>query len=299
MHLLIIANPFSGGRRGREVLGLVHPILDKADREMTVRETTHQGHAAEMASELDLSPYDAVGVIGGDGTISEVINGLMQRPAEERLPIGIFPGGSGNSLCHDLDLARPEEAAHCILEGRQQDVDLMKYSVPGNDKPQYAFNILGWGLVTDIGFTAHKLRWLGESQYTLATLIDIFRYRPRQARIILDGKELSGDFVFIIANNTVHTGKKMKMAPKARIDDGKFDVILVRHIPNRFKLLQVFPKIFTGEHIHSELVEYHQVQSFELIPEKSESLNIDGEIFGSTPLTVNVVPHAFQVFVRK
>ena len=95
----------------------------------------------------------------------------------------------------------------------------------------------------------------------------------------------------------MHVGKGMKMAPKARLDDGLIDLIVIRAGASRIRLLQVLPKLFDGSHINEPEVEYYQTSKFSLIPETDEILNIDGEIMGSTPIKVKMIPKAFEMFV--
>ena len=88
----------------------------------------------------------------------------------------------------------------------------------------------------------------------------------------------------------------MQMAPLAQLNDGFIDLI-VAHKASRLKLFKMFPKVFSGKHIADPIVEYHQVRSFSVIPKEENVLNIDGEIIGSTPIDVEVVPSAIDVLV--
>jgi diacylglycerol kinase family enzyme len=112
---------------------------------------------------------------------------------------------------------------------------------------------------------------------------------------VIDGEESQDDFLFTIACNTKHTGRGMKMAPKSELNDGLIDLVLVRDA-GRLKLLQMFPKVFDGSHIEDPIVEYHQVRSFSVTPTEDEILNLDGELKGSTPFSVTVLPSSFSVF---
>ncbi len=85
------------------------------------------------------------------------------------------------------------------------------------------------------------------------------------------------------------------MAPKARLDDGLIDLVIVRKA-GRLELLKVFPKIFDGTHISLPFVEYHQVKEFSIIPDEDDILNVDGEIMGNTPVHVKMIAGGFEVF---
>ena len=157
--------------------------------------------------------------------------------------------------------------------------------------------MIGWGLVTDVGNQAEHFRWLGTNRYTILSVVEVLRHKSRPATLIMDDKKIEDEFIFIIACNSIHVGKGMKMAPKARLDDGLIDLIVIRSGVSRTRLLQVLPKLFDGSHINEPELEYYQTSQFSLIPETDEILNIDGEIMGSTPIQVNVIPKAFEMFV--
>ncbi len=296
MKFYLTMNPRGGGKKGPKLLRLVKPIFESAGIELTIIETTFAGHSRELANQLDFTSYDGFITIGGDGTIHEAVNGLLTRPDKKQIPIGVIPGGSGNSFMHDLDLLDPVEATKAIIDGHTRQIDVAEVKI--NHVTKYAFNIIGWGLVTDVGKKAERFRWLGESRYTFTSLIEVITQSPRYAKLLLDEKQIIDDYTFIIACNTIHTGKGMKMAPKAKLDDGLIDVVVVKYGISRFKLLSLLPKLFDGSHIENPIVEYYQVKEFSLIPIKDEILNIDGEILGSTPINVKVKPKAFTVFCK-
>jgi len=287
-------NPHGGQKKGPGLLKKILPVLEAADLDLNIIETTFAGHARELTNQLDFTGYDGLIVIGGDGTMHEVVNGLLTRSDKAQLPIGLIPGGTGNSFMHDLDLVDPVKAAKAIINGNIQKIDVAEVKI--NEITKYAFNIIGWGLVTDIGNNAEKWRWLGEARYTLLSVIEVMRYKPRTASLILDDKKIIDDFTFVIGCNTMYTGKGMKMAPKAKLNDGLMDIVVVRHGPSRLKLLSMLPQVYDGSHIDSPLLEYYQVSEFSLIPKRDEILNIDGEVIGSTPIKVKMIPEAFQVF---
>ena len=290
-NIYLAVNPHGGMEKGRGILELVKPVFHDNGVELNVLETEYHGHAQEMNNTMDFEEVDGFCAIGGDGTFHEVVNGLLTRKDKKQVPIGLIPGGSGNSFMHTVECLDPVEAAKRIVSGNTIPVDVAE--VKSGKELIYSINIIGWGLVTDIGITAENYRWLGESRYTIIAMLEIFRLKQRSATLIMDGTEEKSDFTFIMALNTKHTGKGMYAAPKAKLDDGLIDLIIVRE-KGKMKLLNLLPKIFDGTHIDSEIVEYYQVSRFSLIPDKNEPLNIDGEITGNTPIEVKMIPGCFQ-----
>jgi len=295
MKFILTVNPHGGTKKGPQILKKVKPIFEASGTDLFIIETTFAGHAKELANQLGLTEYDGFIGIGGDGTLHEIINGMLSRPDGNKIPIGIIPGGSGNSYMHDLNLTDPLKAAKAIIQGNTKFLDTARVEV--NHVVKYANNMIGWGLVTDVGKKAEHYRWMGTNRYTILSVMEVFHHKSRSAALIMDNKKIEDEFTFIIACNSMHVGKGMKMAPKARLDDGLIDLIVIRAGASRTRLLQVLPKLFDGSHINEPEVEYFQTSKFSLIPETDEILNIDGEIMGSTPINVEMIPKAFEMFV--
>ena len=290
----LTVNPYGGGKRGPKILKNILPLFEEKNIQLTIIETEYAGHNKELANQLDMNGYDGFCCIGGDGTMYEVINGLMTREDRQKFPIGLITGGTGNSFMHDLDCLDPMDAAKRIVKGERRSIDI--FSCKANGEQYYGFNILGWGISTDANILADKLRWMGSQRYNLSSIVEVLRHKKRFARVTIDGSSIGADFAFIIGCNTIHTGKGMKMAPLARLNDGLIDLIIVRKV-SRLKLLKLFPKVFSGKHIGDPSVDYRQVKQFSIIPEEDNQLNLDGEVLGSTPVEVQVLPNEIELLL--
>ena len=290
----LLVNPKGGHKKGLEIYEKVKHVFTNADTNVTVLHTEYAGHAFDFANTLDFVGYDGLCAIGGDGTMYELINGMLKRDDNHKIPIGLITGGTGNSFMYDVDCLDPIDAAKRIVQHKLRPLDIAK--VNANGELFYSFNIIGWGLATDAGKLAEKLRWLGEVRYDVASIIEVLKGKDRIATLTLDKEVIKENFIFIIGCNTIHTGKAMKMAPLAQLNDGKIDLIIVRKT-SRINLLKLFPKLFSGDHIKSPLVEYRQVKNFSISLEETNDLTIDGEIIGSTPLYVQMIPKMVNVLV--
>ena len=290
----LLVNPKGGHKRGLEIYEKVKHIFSSAGTNITVLHTEYAGHAFDFANTLDFIGYDGLCAIGGDGTMYELINGMLKRDDNHKIPIGLITGGTGNSFMYDVDCLDPIDAAKRIVQHKLRPLDIAK--VNANGELFYSFNIIGWGLATDAGKLAEKLRWLGGVRYDVASIIEVLKGKDRIATLTLDKEVIKENFIFIIGCNTIHTGKAMKMAPLAQLNDGKIDLIIVRKT-SRINLLKLFPKLFSGDHIKSPLVEYRQVENFSISLEETNDLTIDGEIIGMTPLNVQMIPKMVNVLV--
>jgi len=276
------------------ILESVKPVFVAAGVELDIRVTTHVGHAKEIAAGVNLDSYDGFCVVGGDGTIHEAVGGLMQRDSPSSIPLGVIPGGTGNSVLQHLECVEPREAARRIVAGDVQPLDVMRVSTA--NEITYCVNMVGWGAVADINVTAERLRALGTSRYTLAALSHVLRAKRYHAKLMLDEKTVQGDFAFVIACNTKFTGKGMKLAPHADISDGKMDVVVV-HRASRWQAIRLLSKAYDGSHVSMPCVEYHQVRSFSIMSESRDLLNLDGEMKCTTPVSTEIMPGALRVFV--
>ena len=290
----LLVNPKGCHKRGLEIYEKVKHVFSSAGTNITVLHTEYAGHAFDFAKTLDFVGYDGLCAIGGDGTMYELINGMLKRDDNDKIPIGLITGGTGNSFMYDVDCLDPLDAAKRIVQHKLRPLDIAK--VNANGELFYSFNIIGWGLATDAGKIAEKLRWLGGVRYDVASIIEVLKGKDRIATLTLEKEVIKENFIFIIGCNTTHTGKAMKMAPMAQLNDGKIDLIIVRKT-SRINLLKLFPKLFSGDHIKSPLVEYRQVKNFSISLEETNDLTIDGEIIGSTPLNVQMIPKMVNVLV--
>lgn len=287
---LLLINPVSGSGKALEIYKQLAPILNTENISKVIAEQV--GHIYELAMSSNLKNFDSVILIGGDGTMHEFINGMMDRSDGMRIPVGLIPAGTGNSLMHDLKALEPEKALKKILKGDSFKMDIAK--VTYQDKHIYAFNVVGWGFPSEINQKAEKLKFFGSHRYNLASLIQILRnpYWPMELRV--DGKKTKGKYSFFLACNTIHTGKGMKIAPDAILEDGLFDLILLKKA-SRIKLVRLFTKIFKGSHIKNPLVEHHQSASFSLSDELSSILMVDGQVVGRTPFEAKVLKQEIEI----
>ncbi len=291
--LVVVVNPRSGKQRGLAILDRVKPVFAAAGIELDVRVTQRPGHAREIARTLELTGVDGLCSIGGDGTVHEVADGLMQRGEPISVPLGVIPAGTGNTLALHLQCDDPLEAAQRIVAGSTQPLDVVRVTL--SDEVVFCVDVVGWGAVAEINATAERLRFLGPPRYGAAALWQILRAKLRRATLFLDGQAIDDEFLFVMACNPKFTGSGMKLAPHAEIGDGKLDVVVVRRA-TRWQMLKLFTKVFDGSHVALDFVEYHQVRSYAIASQGHNPLDLDGEVQGHTPMSAEVLPSALRIF---
>jgi diacylglycerol kinase (ATP) len=296
MNLLLVFNPHAANKRARKLLD---PILARfAEKKVRVdlRQTEGPGHAVDTVQSADFGRYDGIAAAGGDGTLFETVNGYFRNLSVKRIPIGVLPVGTGNAFARDLDLdtARWADAVDVIAAGKTRKTDVGRFRT--GDSTCYFMNIIGLGFVADVVKTAHALKWAGNVSYSIGVFHRLIMLKTFRLKIEVDGKVLERENVFTEISNTRWTSNFF-MAPGAKIDDGLLDVTLLGKATRR-RLLQCFPKIFTGEHVHMPEIEQFQARKIVVETETARVLTPDGELLGSTPVTVDCLQQAVEVFWR-
>ena len=300
MHtVLLIVNPISGKKAAKKILPTVVSEFEKNQLQIKIIESEYKGHIESILNTYSIEDYYFCCIIGGDGSFHEAVNGLMKRSDNLKVPLCLVPAGSGNSLARDLGILDLKIAINSIINGKKLSVDISKIDC-GNQRI-YTFNITGWGMVATVGINAERFRWLGTSRYTILSIFEIIFKKTNSANIVYYDKdnkkhELNDNFMFAVLCNTIHTGKGMKIAPKAKLNDGLIDLVLIKDA-SRLKLLRLMSKLFSGKHIYDDIVEYVQLSKFELKTYVTSQLNIDGEIKGSAPFELSVIPQAIEIII--
>jgi YegS/Rv2252/BmrU family lipid kinase len=286
---LLIANPASGSPPRASVRDQALAGLRAAGAQVDLQVTLSAGHLFEIAREHDLAGYDALCVLGGDGSMHEAVSGLLQRPQPLHVPVGLIPAGTGNSLGLSLGITDVAEAVRRIVAGKSRAVDVVRATAAG--ETHFCLNLIGWAAGQAINATAERLRWLGPPRYAAAAFWHVLSARPRPAKIVLDGVVHEDRFLLLLACNTKYVGSGMLAAPRATIDDGLLDVVIVRRA-SRWRMLRLLQRVHDGSHVEMREVEYHEVRSLRIETASPEPLNLDGELKGTTPLVAEVLPGA-------
>ena len=233
----------------------------------------------------EIPECDVICAMGGDGTIHETADGLMQSGKASDLAFSVIPSGTGNAFAQTLGELKPKKAIRKILEGERLKIDAME--IKQGPKVSYAVNIIGWGMASRVNQISDQLRILGGIRYNIASLIGIAAMKKKRLVLRMGDKVINEDALLFLALNTVYTGKGMKMAPDADFSDGLIDIIMFKSA-TKLQVVSIFLKLFSGKHIFDPRVTYKQVNSFSLESEGYD-LNIDGENQGHTPIDVRVI----------
>lgn len=296
----VIINPASGKKKAKQIFNQVRPLLTQSNCELTITETTGRNDGNLRGRGLDVDAIDGLVIVGGDGTIHEVINALANdadKLAIQKIPLGVIPGGTGNGLCQSLlaisgEPYSPINAAFLIAKGRVKALDIG--IVEQANRRYYSFLALSWGLVSDVDIESDVLRFLGALKndvYALIRIIFLRIYPGKISFVLHESQEpdnwqvLEGDFILFWAMNVPWATYNLQPAPKACLDDGAIDLIIIRGGISKLQLIRAFLQAAGGSHISSPNVEYYKVQRFRLEPLNNQGiLAVDGEKVACQPI---------------
>jgi diacylglycerol kinase (ATP) len=211
-------------------------------------------------------------------------------------PIGLLPGGTGNSLLEDFGLTDIRNAAEGIARGRIRAIDANKVYLSSSDSKKYVYSIntICCGMIGDMAAASESIRWAGGIRYDCCGLWYALKGHTRPANIELsNGDTIKGRMMGAVINLNQHFGKKLRICPKAIWDDGKMDCVIVMEQPRSvyFQLFNLFQK---GIHYGEKEIFYHQVQKIQFNQTEEGSLGIDGELYAYRgTISIECVPQAY------
>ncbi|HEY1017290.1 MAG TPA: diacylglycerol kinase family protein [Herpetosiphonaceae bacterium] len=286
---LVILNPRAGNAHQRQAVLLG---ADEWRRErgwqVDIRETTHGGHATELAREL-AGEYGLVVAAGGDGTINEVVNGLAHTDAT----MGALPIGTGNVWVRELRQSlNPLIAARQLAGGSIHRVDL------GQANDRYFLLMAGIGIdaaVTQQVRSADKSR-LGRLAYVLKSFEVLRGWRGTRTRIAIDGEPLKGNAMFVLVSNSRLYGGVVNIAYRASMSDGLLDVCVMMG-DNALAAPAILAGIMLRRHRIHPNMRYFQAREVEVACSRALPVQVDGDMIGTTPMSFAVAPQALRVLL--
>jgi len=294
MKIALIANSRSKEVKNQTINPALEKKLSEHDIHFDLFATQYHGHAFEMIRQISILEYDAVVTMGGDGTNYQVLNGILKYHGDKHLPpLGILPVGRGNSFARDLQIFSVADGIAALSRQATRKVDVCRFS---QDSEAYYFvNLMGFGFVTDVAKTAARFKWAADFSYVLGVFYRLLGLRFHEMELEIDGKVINGRNCFVEICNSRYTGGSMLMAPDAQIDDGRFDAVVLSPL-SRLSLIATFPKIFKGTHGENPAVQFIKAKSVRVCTRPQKILLPDGEIFGTTPTEIDILPRLVRYF---
>src|ERR1043165_7885124 len=296
---VVIVNPSSAGGSTGEAWPQIASDLRSQFGAFRVLFTKHRGDAAALANEAARKGAKLIIACGGDGTISEVANGILSSGKDAEL--GILPSGTGGDFRRTLEIpSRTRDAARILRTGRTVRIDVGRVSYVdnhGHDAMRYFVGVASCGMSTKV---IERVK-ADHASFASAVLKTAMRNEPVRLMVQLDD---SHERHLVVSNlcvaNARYFGGGMKIAPDAKLTDGRFDVIGVGDL-SALKIFTSAPRVYLGSHLSMPEVSHALARKVSVRPadhDKEVALEVDGELPGRLPATFQIIPEALRVRVN-
>ncbi len=301
----IIINPKSGKKSFRKQQKFLFLKLKHAGIEFEYRITHFAGHATKIAQNYIEKGIQNILVLGGDGTMSEVINGIFSANIKDTssLKLALIPRGTGNDWARFWGLTTDNKLSiDVFLKGKIQHIDIGKvlYNMEGKQETHYFVNSVGMGLDAAVVNLTHRLKSILGSHsilYTIALLGAVFSYKSHKVKIISDEKIISDSMFTMNVANGCYSGGGMKQNPNALPYDGLLDVMMAKK-PTFIDILSALTRLFNAKLLELPVIESFQSKKIEVQSNEAALLEADGIIVnGFSPFFISIIPNAIQMIV--
>lgn len=305
MRSAVILNPAAGnGRAEREWPALVER-LRAAGIAFVQMVTCGPGDATMLARQALAEGAARLIVVGGDGTLNEVINGCLAEASEtakEPVTIALLPLGTGSDLARGLGIANVAAALETLRSGRPRTLDhgSATYRDKAGREVARAFaNAADFGLGPQTSrLIAQGSKRLGPAAYLYGALRSIASYAPTPIRVLVDGATLyEGPSGMVVVANGTHFGGGMHVAPRADPSDGLFDVLALGRTDRRTLVSGILPRVYRGAHLGHPTIRHTRGREVTVEAATPFPLELDGEIVGTTSARFAIVPGSLRVLV--
>lgn len=293
----LICNPTAGRGRAGKLLPEVRTLLKNQGVETDLVLTKAVREATTLAAEAVTAGFPLVIAMGGDGTLQEVGEGLVNAQAESvgqpAVRLGVIPVGTGNDFAKMLAPTLDWRAACTrIAHGQTRRVDV------GRINGRVFLNNVGIGFDAQVGIEAQKIRWLhGQAVYLAALARNmVLSYRTPEVSVHLDGEMVKQSITLLTIGNGRCSGGGFWLTPQAEVDDGLFDICLVRGL-SKLQMLALVPSAMQGTHITAKPVRMTRARQVTITSADPLPVHADGEILytDAHELTVELLPAVLDV----
>lgn len=303
--LQVIVNPASGNGRALKRWPAISEALLEHGLKHHVTFTTGPDDATRIARELASGGAETIVAVGGDGTVNEIINGMIQdgAPVNASTRLMVLPCGTGKDLGRTLGTGQVETAIEALRAGSTAQIDLgaITFQNPeGVELTRYFANVADLGLGASVADRINRSsKWLGGLlTYLIAAVRTIIVYRPEAIEVFVDGERIydaPGNMV-VLANGRYFAGG-MKVAPTASVCDGLLEMYILTDVGKRRLLTSLLPRVYRGKHVGQAGVLHVRAGSVTITSGEGMLMEMDGEQVGSAPVSVTVHQRILQVVI--
>ena len=267
----MIINPTAGKKKMQQILERLKKVFEREKFAYDVHFTTHVRDAEEVARDLTSRGEQDIVVVGGDGTLHEALNGLVD-PTNCRL--GLIPAGTGNDFAEAAEIPLDvEEAAELIVRGETKETDYLEIS------GVRCMNVAGMGIDVDVLERCEKGKMKGKLKYLKCLLQSVFNYKGCQVTFENDGVVEEKKVLIAATCNGKQIGGGIQVCPAANIADGKMDVVVVEFLGSFFKLVGALTHLMKGKILEHPAAKHFLCDRITITPSVPQTVQLDGELY--------------------
>jgi YegS/Rv2252/BmrU family lipid kinase len=298
----LILNPIADMGRAWKTANDLRPIAQEFSGELSWSGTVYPTHAIELAKQAAEEGYDLVVAMGGDGTVHEVMNGLMQVPAEKRPVLAVVPIGSGNDFAYSIGITKKsaQALAHALKAENIQPVDIGLLT-DEHGRKEYVDNTLGIGFDAVVTIRSHKLPIVKGFLMYLTAVIQtiILNHHPMQMKVETDAETWEDKVIMLTLCNGPREGGGFMLSPDSKNNDGSMEYVAVTKV-SRATMFRLVPEFMSGTHMRFKQIRMGTFKKLTLTSDLPLYIHADGEIFtnfGSNlkKASFEILPQALRV----
>jgi len=301
--VVVVVNPAAGNGRTRALWPEVESALKAHGLDFEVKITSGRGDATALAASAAASGADLVVAVGGDGTLNEVVNGLLDDASTVPPALGVVSSGSGCDFVKTLGVPKGVAAVEAIARGRLAPIDVGRVTFQATDGRRTSrlfVNGADLGLGAEVAERVNRgsKRFGGFLSFLGNTVVTIAGAQFKTIAYASDGGQTTvvrAGIVFVA--NGQFAGGGMHFAPGARLDDGLFDLVVLGEVGKAALLTDLLPKVYRGAHLGHPAVVHLQAREVSVSSIDRLLLEIDGEQPGQAPASFSILPGALRIVV--
>lgn len=301
---LVIVNPNAGGGLGAKDWPIIEKLLIESGINFQAVFTQYRRHAIKIVSEYVQKGYTKFIAVGGDGTLNEVVNGMMtHKDGIGELTLGVVMIGTGNDWGKMFNIPKDYTAAIQLITANNifcQDVGKVSFFLGEKQYERYFINLAGLGFDARVVESANKSKDKGKSSkfsYLFTLFKTLMKYKSLDINVNIEGRPLVGSKLFTMSIGIgKYSGGGMMQVPNALADDGLFDIMIVNHI-SKGKIIRKIKKLYDGSIEGLKEVDMHRGQHLRIESKDMVMLEVDGESLGHGPFEFMIVDKKLNVIV--
>lgn len=265
----IIFNPAAKSGKSKPILDVVCARLEQANKEYEIHETVSKGHAETVARQLGADVEEII-AIGGDGTVHEVLNGVVDP---QKVRLALIPAGTGNDFCVGAGIpSEPNKVMDLVLNGEAKPTDYINFS------GRRCMNVGGLGMDVDVLERVNRGKMKGKLKYLFSLLSSIFLFKGYDIKLSVNGKVYNEKALFAAVCNGSQIGGGIKICPGAAVADGKLEVVTVQKL-GFFGIIKTFIALMRGKILECPVTKHFYCEEAEIFPDQLRAVQFDGELY--------------------